>query len=733
MFVSTLLSLSLLVMPSSFTIEKNKKTPIEVVQFNGVTIELKQELFQHVLVEDSVYLHNFPLGNESEVKLILTKFEAFTQGAEVVKASMNFEGKAVHRALPRPNISFFKGAIEGDPSSRVFLAVGEHTTNGIIESNGNTYVVAKNADAGWTTVYNLSNVDPDKMNWADFVCGVAETPQPRSAFKGRGQLRGAGCNALQVAIDTDHEFTSELFDGNTAASSEYAASLVAAMSTIFITNVDVQVHVSFLRLWESANDPWSAETTGEQLPQFREYWETEMEATPRHLAHLFSGRHLGGGIAYVGAVCSSYGYAVSGSLNGSFPLPLEDYSHNNWDIIVVAHETGHNCGTWHTHNYIPAIDNCGNDDCAGALGATIMSYCHLCSGGLSNIVLDFDPRVQTTIENYLGGEISCSLACDASLVGVCCIGESCNESTISECENTSGVFLGSGTSCETASCNPQVGACCTGVAGDCEELLISDCSNIGGIFIGYLTQCEDGYCDADAANACCIDEGCDDLTAEDCVSLGGTWAGIGSSCITGGCEPLENDFCDTAQEVTEGVWNFTTIGATTDDDLFDNETCPSEFLGGVNSDVWFTYNACEEGSLLVSTCGLVNFDTDIVVYEGTCTNMVQVDCNGDGDSCSGYTSELILNVYEGESYLIRVGGFSENSSGSGQLLISGLQCQPDVPCIGDVTGDGSVGVNDLLAIVNHWGEDALVYDVDESGSVDNPDLLLVISNWGSCQ
>jgi|GEM_PF-4720110 len=61
MFVSTLLSLSLLAMPSSFTIEKNNKTPIEVVQFNGVTIELKQELFQHVLAEDSVYLHIFHL------------------------------------------------------------------------------------------------------------------------------------------------------------------------------------------------------------------------------------------------------------------------------------------------------------------------------------------------------------------------------------------------------------------------------------------------------------------------------------------------------------------------------------------------------------------------------------------------------------------------------------------------------------------------------------------------
>lgn len=733
MFVSTLLSLSLLVMPLSFAIETNKDTPIEVVQFDGVTIELNQEMFKHIRAEDSVRFRNFPLGNDSEVQLILTKFDAFTPDAEVVTASMNFEGKAIHRAFPRPNITFLKGAIEGDPSSRVFLAIGEHTTNGIIESNGSTYVIAKDSNAGWTTVYNLSNVDPEKMNWSDFVCDVADAPRPQIETKNRVRLRGAGCRALQVAIDTDHEFTSDLFDGNTAASSEYAASLVAAMSAIFNANVEVEIHVSYLRLWDSANDPWSADTTGAQLPQFRAYWETEMEDTPRHLAHMFSGRHLGGGIAYVGAVCSSYGYAVSGSLNGSFPLPMEDNSHNNWDIIVIAHETGHNCGTWHTHDYNPVIDNCGNGDCAGAFGATIMSYCHLCSGGLSNIVLDFHPRVQLTIESYLGGDISCSIDCDASLVGVCCIGETCTERTISECGNSNGTFLGSGTTCETASCNPQVGACCTGVVGECSELLISDCASIGGTFIGYLTQCEDGYCDADAVNACCLEDSCDNLTAEACVSLGGTWAGVGSSCATGGCDPMENDFCDTAQVVTEGVWNFSTVGAITDDDPFDNETCPSEYLGGVNSDIWFKYDACEAGNLLVSTCNLVNFDTDIVVYEGNCDNMVQIDCNGDGDGCGGYSSELTVNVYEGESYLIRVGGFSETSAGSGQILFSGLSCQPDVPCVGDVTGDDRIGVNDLLAIVDHWGEDAFLYDVDESGTVDNPDLLLVISNWGNCQ
>ena len=46
-------------------------------------------------------------------------------------------------------------------------------------------------------------------------------------------------------------------------------------------------------------------------------------------------------------------------------------------------------------------------------GGTIMSYCHTCSGGMTNIVLNFHPRVQTVIENYLAG-----VPCDISGAGV---------------------------------------------------------------------------------------------------------------------------------------------------------------------------------------------------------------------------------------------------------------------------------------------------------------------------
>ena len=43
------------------------------------------------------------------------------------------------------------------------------------------------------------------------------------------------------------------------------------------------------------------------------------------------------------------------------------------------------------------------------------------------------------------------------------------------------------------------------------------------------------------------------------------------------------------------------------------------------------------------------------------------------------------------------------------------------PCSGDLDDDGSVNVDDLLAVIAGWGDP---YDVD--------DLLIVIGAWGSC-
>jgi len=53
-------------------------------------------------------------------------------------------------------------------------------------------------------------------------------------------------------------------------------------------------------------------------------------------------------------------------------------------------------------------------------------------------------------------------------------------------------------------------------------------------------------------------------------------------------------------------------------------------------------------------------------------------------------------------------------------------------CSSDITGDGLVNVNDLLALLSAWGEPTSPADVNSDGIVDVSDLLELIGSWGAC-
>ncbi|MAI66298.1 MAG: hypothetical protein CMJ26_00300 [Phycisphaerae bacterium] len=58
------------------------------------------------------------------------------------------------------------------------------------------------------------------------------------------------------------------------------------------------------------------------------------------------------------------------------------------------------------------------------------------------------------------------------------------------------------------------------------------------------------------------------------------------------------------------------------------------------------------------------------------------------------------------------------------------ECPVDCP---DISGDGLVNVNDLLAIIDQWGLANSPADVNFDGIVDVTDLLIVVGSWGECE
>ncbi len=357
-------------------------------------------------------LRDFPLARDGVVDLVLQPIEPFTADA-VLELGV---GQA-----PRPlraRGAYFQGLVAGEPDSRVFISSGAAGVFGRIESRGRIYIVSSGPRRARlaTVVYNASTLPAGLIESPPWLCGrdggMLEDEPPLAAASADGGVAGSSCRQVRVAFDSDHEFFA-LLGSDVEAVTDYVATLTSALTTIYERDLSTRISASYLRIWPDSDDPWTATDTLNQVLQLRSNWVTQGGAVSRDTVHMLSGRALGGGIAYMPGLCNSSGYGLSANLSGSFPTPLVNNSSQNWDIFVVAHELGHNFGMAHTHEMVPQIDGCGASpqDCtvAGLDEGSIMSYCHLCPGGLTNIRLEFHPANIAAAESFLS-----SIACDYS-------------------------------------------------------------------------------------------------------------------------------------------------------------------------------------------------------------------------------------------------------------------------------------------------------------------------------
>jgi len=106
-----------------------------------------------------------------------------------------------------------------------------------------------------------------------------------------------------------------------------------------------------------------------------------------------------------------------------------------------------------------------------------------------------------------------------------------------------------------------------------------------------------------------------------------------------------------------------------------------------------------------------------------------IACNE--SACSDGSSIATLPVVAGNSYLIQVGSSASELGG----CVAGdgvLGITIETSCLGDIDGDGSVGIDDILTLISDWGTSASRSDLDESGTVDVGDLLILIDMFGDC-
>jgi hypothetical protein len=346
-----------------------------------------------------------PVPGGDVVDLELTRFHVATPGTTWVTRT-SATGRDTTKAFDPASVALFSGQIAGDADSHVFLAVTD--TIGVVgwldDGDGHRWSITPNGV--W------SQIESAMPPLGVAICGLSNERAPVIPLAGSDVVHRS--RRLQLAVETDWEFYRNF--GDEVAAMEYVLVLYGAVSDIYQRDMDTHLELTFVRIWTTQDDLFNENNP---FGPFSNYWETNMDHVDRDLAQFLTGRtNLPyGGVASLNSVCTSGGYSVAGYILGSI-VDWQSPAFGNWDLIVTAHELGHNVGTWHTHDY--GIDSCASGTVSRG---TIMSYCHITVGGNANI----DPRFHTVIQDVV------QTALDAHG----CLPEDCNGNNVPDHEDIS--------------------------------------------------------------------------------------------------------------------------------------------------------------------------------------------------------------------------------------------------------------------------------------------------------
>ncbi len=349
---------------------------------------------------------------DRSVDITLHRFDILTPGALTVAGTDDGD---VPFSM-QEHFAAYQGDITATDRRLLSFNVSPYQMWGILEVQpGETFVLSslEMVDGYGLTDFILYRLDDLKVQ-PDFECGSEAMDVPDEIVQRIEHVKHAAFRAetsdllvANVAIESDYQaFT--VFGGAEAAAAADLA-LMSTSSALYNRDINVILHVPYLRVWTTPSDPYSDNPASSStlLNEFRNYWNANMTSIPRTVAHFISPRNQGlGGIAYLNVLCASVsggsGYGFSDVQSGN-AVPIPTYS---WPVMVVSHELGHNFGSPHTHNcsWNPPIDTCYvgsettpcysgpcavNTTCIPRTG-TVMSYCHLTSGGIS-LALGFGP------------------------------------------------------------------------------------------------------------------------------------------------------------------------------------------------------------------------------------------------------------------------------------------------------------------------------------------------------
>ncbi len=326
----------------------------------------------------------------------------------------------------------FRGIVKGINKSWAAISIFKDNVIGLIATETGNYVLGaiKDENKEFTDNYMLYN-DEDLLKLNSFRCGVDEK---EDQFVRNYKNPQANHNNFDVdrSIDTvgiyfeaDYQmYEDNNFNQNTLANFIYG--MFNQVATIY-QNESLPIKISGIGFWAQP-DPYINDTDSYDILQKFGY--NKQDNFDGDLAQLLSTGHNNalGGIAWINVLCAPYN---AQDYSGRFSFcNIEDNYHPypvySWTVMVVAHEMGHNFGSYHTHAChwptgfgIGPIDTCvvtaensnffygcvpiyPQNGCVRPKLGSIMSYCHFCefSGGGINLAGGFTQMPGDTIRHW---------------------------------------------------------------------------------------------------------------------------------------------------------------------------------------------------------------------------------------------------------------------------------------------------------------------------------------------
>ena len=628
------------------------------------------------------------------------RFKQFENRSEHLEIAVT-DDSGFHTVEITPRLVTY--GMEGNDAQGTLILMKDHVLCSF-SLDGRRWEVNHRGD-GWHALFPVDASMDDRV----FTCGVEDAAPLPNADGSAAQMRSSSLlECVEVGIEID-QFTYNALGSDVTDAVDWALAIMASVDEIYRNELNdlVTLEARFIHVWTSP-DPYASVVNdgGGLLGAFNSEWNNNpnFNSIPLDLKHFLTMRtNIGtGGIAYLNGLCNSFNAGVSGNLSSTTSYNINTYA---WNLDVVAHEMGHNCGANHTHWCgWPGgpIDNCGSyeGDCTGFTNnptgqlGTIMSYCHAIAGGSKNLV--FHPTVEN---NALIPTFN-----SASCIGTC--GDLVTETT--------SLFCGNPQACNYTPGDTNNDGCI--FPDDCSE-----CGTDGGLIGGFAvpeitTALAGGGVETATFSASGTALGLNITLDFNNAQSSGSWAGdmlIGLCSPSGECIEIggyDQSLGYTGAGTWPGGWNVSASGT-----YSATINLASSPLTGAGNWTLEVVNAW-------STSGIVNYTANIEL-PGLCNDSAELlgctdplACNYDETATTddgGCQYDDALDICGGSCLAdANNNGVCDDEEACGEAacgagtfwnVATGLCLSVQLQCLGDVDYDGMITVTDILTTLGSFG------------------------------